>query len=392
MFLKFRKIILNGLFSLTLILLCSYLSHGQSRRELEEIRFQIIKEIDDTNQLLKETAQNKISLASDLQILNRQINNRKKLITQINKEIESIDLEINRIDGNITLTKVYVDSLQEQYSTVLRAVYRENRMRNPMVEMLSQNTFSNYILKHNYYNRLKNMLADKLILLENNRAELQQNITSLNKEKIDKLSYQKEIENQYLLLQEEQNKQQVLINSLKLDEAVLKESLAKQKQDRENMNIAIENIINSNFGTETTSASDNTAIFENGKGSLIWPVNGGIITGKFGRQPHPTVKNLIISNNGIEIRAPKNAPVMLIAPGTVVSVSELTGYGQMIIVDHNQYYTVYSKLKEIFIKKGDILEQGHVLGNLSEKNSVSELHFEIWNNSKTLNPEVWLKK
>jgi septal ring factor EnvC (AmiA/AmiB activator) len=70
----------------------------------------------------------------------------------------------------------------------------------------------------------------------------------------------------------------------------------------------------------------------------------------------------------------------------------MSGFGTTIIVEHSQYYTVYSKLAEAFVKKGDTVEAGSKLGTLEVKNESSELHFEIWNDNKTQNPSEWLVK
>jgi murein DD-endopeptidase MepM/ murein hydrolase activator NlpD len=157
------------------------------------------------------------------------------------------------------------------------------------------------------------------------------------------------------------------------------------------MNVAIENVINSRFGQEASINTNDGFSIDRRKGTLNWPVKSGIISSKYGIQPHPTLKNITLSNNGIDIRAQKGSEALAVASGKVVGVTDLAGYGKMIILKHSQYFTVYSKLENVYVQNGDSVEEGTKLGTLSLKNGVSELHFEIWNNNKTENPEKWLK-
>jgi len=61
----------------------------------------------------------------------------------------------------------------------------------------------------------------------------------------------------------------------------------------------------------------------------------------------------------------------------------------MIIIDHSDYYTVYSKLTSARVQKGNSLLVGDVIGELG---STGDLHFEIWKGKTKLDPQDWLKK
>lgn len=372
-----------------------YQTTAQNRIELEAQRFEIIKEIDNTNKLLIETAQNKKVLASDLSIIDKQIQNRKNLLNQIQTEIELIDQNISLTSEKKLTYEANLDSLKNQYQVLLRAVYREKIMKDPLVSLLSSQSMSASFLKNNYFDRLKQFVANKVEAIKTQQAKLDKEINTLRVEKNNKTTFLLETEKQNKLLVNEQDRQKVLIASLREDEESLRLSLELQKKDREEMNIAIENMIKSEFGSESSTVSGNKAdvgnTFAGLKGKLSWPVNGGVISSKYGKQRHPTVKNLTISNNGVDIRAPKGSEVQVIASGKVVSVSEMAGYGKTVIVDHNGYYSVYAKMNQVVVAKGDSIKKDQFIGALIEKNNVSELHFEIWKNNQTLNPETWLK-
>lgn len=378
---------------LLLILLASYSALAQDRAALEQRRYDIIEQIDNTNALLDLTAKNKTVILSDLSILETQIENRKLLLEQIQKEIDIIDIDIQDKEVEKNKTNQRLDSLRQQYHVILRAVYRERAMHDPLLSLLSVESVSQSFLKANFYNRLKEYVGNKLNIISRAQSKLESEILSLNEDKNTKRLVLQQEAKQSSLLANEIARQKVMITSLQEDEASLKEDLEEQKRDREEMNVQIENIIKSKFASsDEKPVATATSSFNQLKGKLRWPVKGGVLSSKYGRQRHPTIKNLTITNNGIDIRAPLNSEIFSVYEGKIVSVSEMSGFGTTVIVEHDQYYTVYSKLADSFVKKGDLVEAGTKLGSLEVKKESSELHFEIWNDNQTQNPADWLEK
>jgi len=81
----------------------------------------------------------------------------------------------------------------------------------------------------------------------------------------------------------------------------------------------------------------------------------GTITEKFGKNPHPTLKNVSTNNRGIDITSPKNAQVRAVFDGVVTSVLSIPGAGKVVIIKHGNYRSVYSNLKDTYVTKGDVI-------------------------------------
>ena len=89
------------------------------------------------------------------------------------------------------------------------------------------------------------------------------------------------------------------------------------------------------------------------------------------------------------MRSKTSKMVNVVFSGVVRSIFVVPGMGSSILVRHGNYLTVYSNLATVSVKKGDNVYIGHTIGQLE---STSEtLHFEIWNETKNLNPEKWVK-
>jgi murein DD-endopeptidase MepM/ murein hydrolase activator NlpD len=94
---------------------------------------------------------------------------------------------------------------------------------------------------------------------------------------------------------------------------------------------------------------------------------------------------------GIDIVAKTNEPVKCVADGTVVMASWTQDSGHVIAVQHRgNLLTVYKHnaglLKKVgsFVNAGDIIS---IVGNSGEMTDGPHLHFEMWYNGNSLNPE-----
>ncbi len=123
------------------------------------------------------------------------------------------------------------------------------------------------------------------------------------------------------------------------------------------------------------------------KGRFLWPVKGPVIT-RFGIQPSG------MKYNGIKIAAKEGAPVQAAAAGTIIYSSHVKGYGDTIIVKHDENFTsVYAYLKSSGAKKDDRVKKGEKIasvGPAEEPGGEPYLYFEIREKNKARNPLFFL--
>ena len=119
-----------------------------------------------------------------------------------------------------------------------------------------------------------------------------------------------------------------------------------------------------------------------------------MITKFFGKQAHPSLRKIEITNNGIDIRTDRNASVRAVFHGEVVGTQFIPGYNHMLILKHGNFYTVYSNLKDVSVRRGDQVKAKQAIGQVSldPKTNISEVHFELWQNKERLNPVNWISK
>lgn len=119
----------------------------------------------------------------------------------------------------------------------------------------------------------------------------------------------------------------------------------------------------------------------NGNRRLLFPLIGsGVTTSGFGWRLHPLLGNWLM-HAGRDLAAPEGTPVVAALAGRVVSSGLAGGYGLAIEVDHDRprRRTLYGHLSELYVKAGDRVRQGEVLGRVGSTglSTGPHLHFEL---------------
>lgn len=119
----------------------------------------------------------------------------------------------------------------------------------------------------------------------------------------------------------------------------------------------------------------------NGDLKLIFPLAiPSPITSIFGWRVHPISGDTRL-HTGTDLGAPLGTPVLAALTGRVIMADFFGGYGLAVALEHNAgaQQTLYAHLSEIFVKPGDIVKQGAVVGRVgSTGNSTGpHLHFEV---------------
>jgi murein hydrolase activator len=427
----------SNLLLFLLMLLIPALSFAQTKKELEDKRKKIIKEIEHTNQLLQKTTKTKEATFDRFVALQNKIEQREDLIKTLQEELSEAENSINRSALVIKSLTGDVNRMTEEYKNLMRDAFRRKKMSNPLLYLFSAENLNQlfrrwmFLRKYDRYRKeqsdaiafTKIMLAKKMVSIEENKNEKEDLLNSM--------------QGQRSTLTVELVDKNNLLNNLKQDENRLQSDLKTKAAAHEKLNKIIENVIqeeirkkieserkpkpkpkpvikdtpkpdNPTSNPEPSAPVANTpdppedvvqedalsVDFRKNKGRLPWPVEGGFIAKKFGKQSHPTIPSIQITNNGIDIRTNDYTQVSCVFEGKVAGVQFIPGHDYTVIVQHGNYYTVYSNLKEAYVTKGDNIKIRQSIGTVNTNNITgsAELHFELWHQKERMNPANWIKK
>jgi murein DD-endopeptidase MepM/ murein hydrolase activator NlpD len=125
------------------------------------------------------------------------------------------------------------------------------------------------------------------------------------------------------------------------------------------------------------------------KGKFIWPVAGEVST-SFCPKETSTKRR----HDGIDISALTGTVVQAAASGKVVySDNKMRGYGNLIIIEHqDHFFTIYAHNEENLVKEEVLVKQGDAIAKVGKTGSATgpHLHFEIRKGSEPLDPMRFL--
>ena len=371
-----------------------------SRQSLEKERKVNLAKIKEAESILKQTATQKKNTIGQLSAINRQIEVRQDLIRSISREIKILEEEIAELNAVVTALNDDLEGLKAEYASMLLNTQRKNTSTNRLSYLFTATSFNQFLLRVKYleqYSKARQNQARQISWLSDHLSKQSQE-QELKKSEQKQLLSDKIDENKNLLaLKGKQNK---IIKNLSSREKELKKELADRKKANEKLDKVIADLVrkelerNRNTDPNSSIAIDLTQVserFEKSRTRLDWPVTSGFISSRFGKQPHPVLKGIQIENRGVDIQTNKNEKVRSVYDGVVASVAFVPGMNNVVLLKHGQYFTLYARLKNVSVKKGQQVAANETLGEVyTDADGISELQFQVWRNSQKLDPQKWL--
>lgn len=380
---------------------------AQTRKDLEKKREALDKQIRTTTALIDQARREQRVTQEQLQLLERQIAAREQLIRTMNSELKRVDQRITDDEEMVASLKDDMVRLKEEYGRMLQFAYRNRNAYDRMSYIFAATSFQQAYKRSRYLSQIAEQRKRQAALIAETQATIEERLASLKEQREEKnrLVGQQLAEKQKL--NSDRSGQQNALNSLKKEENKLRETQRKQEKQRKDLDQAIRKAIEAELKpkggasaggkldlTLTPEAKELNADFEKNKGKLPWPVEKGVITSRFGKQPHPVLKGITIENNGIDITTEKGANVRALFRGEVSSVIVIPGAGKAVILSHGGYRSVYSNLREVTVSKGQKVDTKQTLGSVLTDDDGSKAHIELWKITADglvkVDPSAWL--
>tara|TARA_Y100000739_G_C20573722_1_gene449113 strand:+ start:310 stop:1524 length:1215 start_codon:yes stop_codon:yes gene_type:complete len=377
---------------------------SQSKSQLKKKKANIQKEIKKLNGLLGETRINKRKSEIQLLILNKKIGARKELISAIGNEVFYLDREITNQNNQIDTLKNKLLELRNQYTEMVRFAYKNRNATNKLIFIFSSEDFNQAYKRLKYIHEIaeyRQYQAQQIILAQ---EYIEVKIIELEENKFRKLNLKEHKRAEFDRLQDEQGERQNLYSDLRKDEKKLKSNINNKRKESKKLQEAIKKIIEREIAEAkkraekekgsiglTPKAKKLSKDFNTNKGKLPWPVTKGVISGKFGNQKHALYEHLTTINNGIDILTNKGNKAKAVFKGKIAAIIVLPGGKKAILIQHGDFFTMYSNLDKVLVNKGDeVSTQEDVATILTDENGKTEIHFEIWQGNQKQNPSFWI--
>lgn len=406
---KYQKIPLsaNLKYIAFLVLFLSTLGFSQEKESdrLKRQQSDLEKKIGLTQQLLKNTAQNKTNLSENINLIERKIQYRQELLDNLKLQLSKLESDITGLSGEISKLEIELNRFKQTYRLMIIRAYKMRNKKASLLFILSSESFNQANKRMEYLAQLSKYRADQIRKIRSTIKNLATEQTLLLQKKVEQSDLTERNAAEQKNYERDRENQKKAILEISGKESQLMQELANQRKKSNEIQSAINAAINKEILAEkkkndtpglTKEIALNNKGFEENKGRLPWPVTNGEITKGFGKQPHPVHANVFTQNNGIDITTVKGATVRAVYAGEVTSVIVIPGAGKAVIIAHGNYRTIYSNLQETYVKTGDkVIVKQEIGALLINSSGNSEVHFEIRKITPegeitNINPTYWL--
>ena len=380
-------------------------NYQERQKQLEAQKISIKKEIQQINNLINDSRKKSRGLADELEDIQLKISVRDRLIRINNSQVNNLNNIISNQNERIADLEVDLKKLKDEYSKIVYSSYKKRSSEMKLMFLFASDNINQAFRRFQYfkqYSKYRKEQANKIVSLQ---EEISNNIDSLDKRKIEKQNVVKENQSVRQTLNQDRIQQNNLYNNLLKDQKnYAVEIQVKEKQARlidneiqKLIRLAIAESNNNNNSSNFALTPEGRLIssnFQSNKGRLPWPVREGIITRRFGIQPHPVVRTTTINSNGISIATSANSIAYSVFEGEVLSVYGFSGGNPGVLIRHGKYISNYQNLSSIFVKKGDKVIANDEIGIVftNESTGKTVLKFNIFNELKPENPTIWLAR
>lgn len=393
-----------------LFLLSSFSALAQKstarQKELEVQKQRLTSEIKQINTLLFKNTKKKKDVLSEVEDLNLKIAVRSQLVNVNNQQANLLTRQISVNERDIGNLRKELTALKKDYAEMIRKSYKSKSSQNRLMFLFSSESFLQAYKRIQYMKQYASFRKKQGDEIAAKTTTLQTLNTTLINQKRKKEALVSENRKVQQTLEGERKSQEVLIRSLKKRASSLASSI-KQKQkkaaaiDREIERLIREAIAASNkaAGKKSSKAFALTPEarllaknFTANKGRLPWPVEKGVVTQRFGTQPHPVVRTTMIKSNGVTIATSPNAIARAVFEGEVMTILSFKGSNPTVLIKHGNYITTYKNIGKLYVKKGDKVKAKQAIGEIFTHPQTGKtiLQFSVFNEFTPQDPKSWI--
>ncbi len=395
---------------------------GKSKQQLQTEINTLQKEISTANQLLKKTKKDREMTLNEVNLLDKKIKQREKLIKAYNEQIALLDEEIHQGQNNIKTLNSDLSKLQKEYAKMIVFANKNRSHYDRLGFIFASKDFNQAFSRLRYIREFTDARKTKMNQIANTEREISNAVEASQQAREQQATMLKDEKAQQEALKNEKEELNGQVAKLKKQEGKIQQDIKDKQQQAKKLQKAIDDIIAEEIrkaneeaarkrreeekakGKTTTPAPKEKGMaltpaektlstnFVNNKGKLPWPVERGVISSSYGKHTSVVSDKVTVTNNGIDIATTEGAFARAVFDGEVASVTKLTGANTVVILRHGEYFTVYSNLENVTVKRGDKVKTKQNLGTVhtNKTESKTELHFELLKEQNRQNPANWL--
>ena len=401
---------------------------AQSSAELKKQREKIDAEIAELMKIVRTKTQAKILSQKEVNALSRQLNLREDKIKTISSELRIINNNIQKNTKAVNELKAELEKMRKDYEKMVLFAFRNKNGYNKLMFIFASKDFNQAFKRVKYLQQFNDARKIKAAEIEETKKEIELKIAQLERDREMQRKLLKEQEAEKATIARDRSAHAQELSQLKKEETAYRGQLSKKQQEKKRIDAMIQAAIRREIEAQrklaeearrkaaeseakrtgktvaevekstprksdsevlrsTPEAAKLSADFKSNRGRLPWPVSQGNIVRNFGFET--VERNVRIDNSDVAIRTADNASVKAVFEGDVVQV-----IGSFVVIKHGEYFTSYSNLKSVSVRRGQKVGRGQQIGTAGEDADAgySVVNFGVFQGQTAMNPVSWLAK
>ena len=365
---------------------------------LKQKQQNIQNQITENNNKISATENEATEYLKQVDELNNKISEYTNNLSVLQEKVDEVNKKIEGYESDLQNSSQRFSSAEDLYAVRLRSIY-ENGVPNIIDILFESKGITDFFSKLNVYQSIVEYDKAMVDNIDGEKSYID-NIKSdieVQKVQLDQLKY--DVEKATTSLNDAKSQKQAKVNELNASKEKLKAVNSVLNKEAENLNAQIAAEIAERERKKAQGSNKNnggSSNIVNSNGKFAWPLKGygkERITATFPKYPDGT------RHDGVDIGVPVGTPVYAAAAGEVVTSryyltgnydgSYKNGYGNYVMIDHGDYYTLYGHLQyKKVVSVGQSVSKGQLIAyTASTGNSTGpHLHFEVRKGKTAVDP------
>ncbi len=410
-------------------------------KELEGKRSELQKQISRSETLLRSTKKDVGSQLSNLALLSGQIDERKRYITVIEKDVRILENEIGSLRDQLSKLQKDLTDKKNKYESSVRYMYKNRSIEEKLMFVFSAQSLSQtyrrlrYVREYATYQRLQGEE------IQRKQEQIQRKKQELEAVRSEKNLLLKKGEQERAKLEKQEEEKKTLLNVLQKKQKGLQNEIAQKRKQASKLNAQIDRLIEIEIAKAKKRAEEEarreaearrkaeaaknkaegkmpdteektkkssvpmerytmdkadrqlSGNFEKNRGLLPVPITGSyMIVSHYGQYSVEGLRNVKLDNKGIDIQGKQGAMARAIFDGEVSAIFKYNGLVG-VLVRHGNYISVYCNLSSASVSRGQKVKTKDPIGPVyKDESGNTVLHFQLRKETTKLNPESWLDR
>ena len=323
------------------------------------------------------------------QRLQKTLRKNEKAISTISREIlrnrkaiASREQSVKKLKTQILEINRFLDNIKERMSKDLRMLHHQGT-NSPAKLFLNMEDPSSLPRTIYFHKRVQHARERKLEEINATRQTLEIQQKKLNLEQQQLAQLQEGLTGEKKSLDQKQKQRQRTLAELKKEIGKESNKLERKQQEA----VKLQQLI-TQLNQRLKSADKDPKGFRKQKGKLKWPTAGKLIH-QFNQKRS---ENGQLRWQGVVMRGTQGQAVNAVFSGQVVYSDWMTGFGNLLMIDHGGgYLSLYGHNQALLKSAGDSVNKGEQIATLGNSGGELEdaLYFEIRHHNKPINPSSW---